>query len=151
MTKQELIKKAYLELFKENDSEKEKRFAAIEKWIDQHGWFSGVLHNVSEELLDKSGHEVRPKSISGIEDNNGWIKIKDENDLPKENIDCFYIIETPEHYINSGKKINIGRFIYEKNLMSQQENYFTIDNFFYHRYPRVTHYKPIKKQKLPLY
>ena len=31
---------------------------------------------------------VRPKSLQGIENNNGWIKINSEDDLPKEDCNC---------------------------------------------------------------
>lgn len=33
----------------------------------------------------------RPKSLKGIENNNGWIKIESCNDLPEDNTDCWFI------------------------------------------------------------
>lgn len=130
MTKKECIKKAYLELF-DNDSEKEKRFADIEKWIDNHGWFSGVLHNVPDELLDKSGHEVRPKTLNGIEDNNGWTKIENDN-FPEQ---AKYFSEIERFFV----------FTKEKEIKLAPNA-----NFWYWR-NHYTHYKPIQKPKPPLY
>lgn len=78
MTKKEKIKEEYIALFIATPiEEREKRFLAIEPYIDDFGWFEGNLNGVSENLIQRSGHEIRPKSLSGIEDNNGWYKIED--------------------------------------------------------------------------
>lgn len=39
----------------------------------------------------------RPLSLEGIEDNNGWIKLESEADLPKENSNCLLIEKTSGH------------------------------------------------------
>ena len=78
MTKKEKIKEEYIALFWSTpEKEREKRFSQIEAYIDEFGWFEGNFSNVSENLIERSGHEIRPKSLSGIEDNNGWNKIED--------------------------------------------------------------------------
>lgn len=78
MTKKEKIKEEYIALFWATpEEEREKRFSQIEVYIDEFGWFEGNLSNISENLIERSGHEIRPKTLSGIEDNNGWNKIED--------------------------------------------------------------------------
>jgi len=158
MTKQEAIKQAYGEHW---DSLKE--HVNERGWLNTYSWLGDfgntkvyhLLKGIPLECMDSYHREYcyrfRPKSLSGIEDNNGWIKIESEEDLPKENIDCHYIFEVPSHYHNAGTKILTGRYNFEKNIMSQQQNYFTIDNFFFHRPPFVTHYKPIEQPKPPIY
>lgn len=61
-------------------------------YIDKNGWCN-VRRKVNfQEITDKLGWETkignqyvwRPKSLSGIEDNNGWTSILSEEDLPKD-------------------------------------------------------------------
>jgi len=77
MTKEERIHEAYKELFDNEDlKEKDNRFNGIKNFIDNDGWLSGNIHNVDKKLIECSGHEIRPKSLQGIENNNGWIKLQ---------------------------------------------------------------------------
>ena len=112
----------------------------LDKWIKENK--KHLSRFLDLEILAHDEHDSN---------NNGWIKIESESDLPKENIECFYVIEIPEKYSNHGTQINIGSFKFGKNLMSGQSNYFTCDNFFYHRFPFVTHYQPIVKPQPPIY
>jgi len=91
MIKQEKIKEAYGadvwsiidESVKENILE------------NQGGW----TYEINESWLQKTkgieieinGKYCRPKALQGIEDNNGWTKIESKRDLPKEEIDCFFV------------------------------------------------------------
>ena len=101
MTKEEVIQQAYGECWEQ-----------IKDYVDQDGWcndggnrmfkeiFEGngkinkyssitIFHTYFNRLVNfknKTGH-WRPKSLQGIENNNGWIKIESEEDLPKEIID----------------------------------------------------------------
>lgn len=146
---EEVIKEAWRECYDE-----------VKPYIDKNGWLkitdkkdNNISDNLLKLLLDvtESPRRIRPKSLQGIENNNGWTKILSEADLPIEDIDCFYIIEIPSHYSNAGRKINIGCFKFNKNIVSGQEKYFTVDNFFFHRYPFVTHYAPIEKKQPPIF
>lgn len=85
---------------------------------------------------------IRPKSIAGIETNNGWIRIESEADLPKEDIDCFYIPK------RSGK-IVVGCF----RLVSYKgwKKMFTVDHNIAVGFGHVTHYQPIIKPLAPIY
>lgn len=84
MTKEELIKEAWGEYY---DIVKDK--------LNTNGWYSYFsldnkvrLSNCSQfkDLILDEHKEIpllRPKSLQGIENNNGWIKIESEEDLPK--------------------------------------------------------------------
>jgi len=69
---------------------------------------------------------IRPKSLQGIENNNGWIK-----GTPKEDMDC--------HILFSDGTQSIDRFLKEHG------------NFICNHYVSVTHYQPIEKPKPPIY
>ena len=45
-----------------------------------------------KDLRNNDYNLWRPKSLQGIEDNNGWIKIKSEDDLPKKlGLKCIFL------------------------------------------------------------
>lgn len=80
----------------------------------------------------------RPKSLSGIEANNGWIKIESEDDLPKEDgYGKMY------HLVCSGKVENQGRYIHSLKAFCHFGTFVIINH--------VTHYQPIEKPKPPIY
>lgn len=82
--KEKVIREAYINEFTSDEQDKNKRFYYLKNYIDEYGWFCGNLHDIDEDRFDRSGHEIRPKSINGIENNNGWIRIESEADLPKK-------------------------------------------------------------------
>jgi hypothetical protein len=68
------------------------------------------------------------------EDNNGWIKIESESDLPEETIDC--------HFITSHDNIiRIGIYHFGLKEFKCGNSYFD----------KITHYQPIKKPLNTLY
>lgn len=78
-TKEEIIKEALGDKY-------------IYNAIDENGWSKRVYdHKIIDtsffDLWDMTDNIfcIRPKSLQGIENNNGWIKINSEDDLPKEN------------------------------------------------------------------
>lgn len=71
----------------------------------------------------------QPKSLEGIENNNGWTKIESETDNPKEN--GMYHVYYSDGTISS-------RFYHNKHNDWSNE-------------PKATHYKPIEKPKPPIY
>lgn len=83
----------------------------------------------AEEPYRKNG--IRPKSLSGIEDNNGWIRIESEEDLPKDCGDYWV-------YDDDG---DIGYYMF--NLFEE--------DFEHVKENGITHYQPIIKPKPPLY
>lgn len=131
MTKKQKIKEEYIALFSATPiEERENRFLGIEPYIDDFGWFEGNLNGISENLIDRSGHEIRPKSLQGIEKNNDWIKIESENDLPKEYTNCLC-------YAN-GKD-------WRANLKNDR------NSISYCKRLGITHYQLIKKPQPPIY
>lgn len=81
--------------------------------------------------------KVRPlglkEALENLENNNGWITIKNEKDLPKENLDCWFI---------SNGKVYQGKYNYD---LRGFESYHFFDM------QEVTHYKKIQKPELPIY
>lgn len=61
----------------------------IKQVVSPDGWcncrVAHVLALSGEQEDSECGHYVRPKSLQGIENNNGWIKIESEADLPERN------------------------------------------------------------------
>lgn len=103
MTKQETIQKAF-----------GKHWEFVKTYVDENGWcddvWRGQLKTVYDDLDVKwfGSTRFRPKSLTGIEHNNGWIKIESENDLPKSDFEMFHVIFTPsggigKHLWNDGK------------------------------------------------
>ena len=83
--KQKAIKEAYGE-----------HWETVKDYVDENGWIytqtkhfnniSGLSHSNLQTTPFNSEMEYywRPKSLQGIETNNGWIKIESEADLPKD-------------------------------------------------------------------
>lgn len=118
----------------------------IEDWLNNFGAISDRRYydmTFSEcDNGDLVNVKIRPKSLQGIEDNNGWVKVESEEDLPKENIDCFYITKY-------SKDVIVGCF----RLKSYKgwKNMFTVDHNIAVGLGHVTHYQTIEKPKLPIY
>lgn len=135
MTKQEAVKQAY-----------GSQYDFLKP--DENGWFKDDVLGNSEELSvwvlsecerkwnDDNELVWRLTSIAGIEDNNGWIKIESEDDLPTYDEYCW--IEPQK-----------DRFIIA------WYNY--TDTYFYDNqgnkwlWRGITHYQPINKPEKPLY
>lgn len=126
MTKKEKIQESYGEHWK-----------TVKDYIDEDGFINCVKNkklsliphfDISE--IDFKGNLVRPKSIQGIEKNNGWIKIESEDDLPEERTICLVIFKNiPEH-------ISCQFFIKLNSLL-----------WINH----ISHYQLIQNPKLPIY
>jgi len=128
MTKQEVIQEAYGKYFKKCSP-------------NENGWSRLRPQFMSKgELKDAfpldykngySSHLYLPKSLKGIENNNGWIKIESEADLPKDELGEYdgCCIECDVFIRNIGaSKIET---LYSKN--------------------QITHYKLIEKLLKPIY
>ena len=107
--------------------------------INENGWteideeklgFNWLEENVEYFNFDTS-NLWRPKALSGIENNRGWVKIESEKDLPKETQYLWVI----------GKQEKMGRF----ELILFQGDFFTPIH------KTCTYYKVIEKPLLPIY
>ena len=138
-TKQQAIQEAYgehWELF-ENDEQ--------EKILRNNGFcllFSHPLHFELSKFMEIEtfaygiGTSWRPKSLQGIENNNGWLKIESEDDLPKDLTKCHFIIRG---YENNNY---IGHYYDGLFWNSHNEAY---------SWQVVSHYQPIEKPKPAIY
>lgn len=138
--KQEAIKKTYGE-----------HWEYLKNFINEDGVFIGDTDMISDKLFgewafiglakdinsEKLISGSRPKSLKGIENNNGWIRIESEADLPKlksaEELNCFIKASDDE-------RIGMGIFAFGRFM-----------TFFGNEYANVTHYQPIEKPKPPIY
>lgn len=80
MTKEEVIKQAYGDYWE-----------TVKDYVNNNGWCSWKWCRPENIAIRKSLNEEsngcgawRPKSLKGLETNNGWIKIESEQDLPKD-------------------------------------------------------------------
>lgn len=124
MTKQQAIKAAYGQWYEECKP-------------DENGWSTNVTMETlfftgrSEVVLFPSKYveKWRPESLSGIENNRGWTRIENEEDMPKE----------PGHYF----VMDIFRtqpciIVFEETL---KKNWLEV----------VTHYQPIYTPQPPIF
>ncbi len=114
-------------------------------FIDENGWLDKLkiaLENVvliiilTNEIECESqinnAYSIRPKSLSGIENNNGWVKIKSGLDFPKDkNVFYKYCIDGIPYNINC-------------NLMNLKANLSYYED-------KLTHYKVCEQEKPPIY
>jgi len=94
MSKEEKIKEAYGEYWDD-----------VKNHIDENGWVNlriapeYFLRDKKFDAFDKGKERLlRPISLKGIENNNGWISVLSENDLPNENcfIECISNRKNPD-------------------------------------------------------
>lgn len=131
MTKEEKIKEAWRSNYNE-----------FSEYIDSDGW-ARYPHFQKQEMIEdvrpiefrSQGTDFRPKSLQGIETNNGWIKIESEDDLPKEHDELFEV----------GLLDNQGNFNHEKKRCSGKSVKWMWVNKL------ISHYQPIIKPKPPIY
>lgn len=132
MTKKEIIAKAYGE-----------HRETVKDFVDENGWVKTWDLIQILGIVPKDGFEVkikgkkikhqdnlhRPKSLTGIETNNGWIKIESEADLPKEE-GLYFTMRRDK------TKIEITHFFFD----------------YAKEFKRLaTHYQPIVKPEPPIY
>lgn len=145
--KQEAIRMAYNNIL-QNISTKYKK--QITSNINEDGWCRmfdeddnllspsfislGFKRDFVEKALDTKsiGNECkwRPKSLQGIENNNGWIRIESEEDLPKDSFNYYA-------FCSNGSIMTFNDFEYYKKYIIPEL--------------KVTHYQPIVKPEKPIY
>ena len=132
MTKEDKIKEAYGEYWE-----------SVKLLTDENGFIcQSTLFFPETVMMDKMEIQVkpfppdgrcywRPMTLKGIENNNGWIKIENEKDLPKEKgLKCLFLNKNNMHttYISDD-------VLYDSD-------------WFFRRY---THWKIKNEFKYPLY
>ena len=122
MTKQEKIQEAY-----------GKYWEVVYEYVDKNGWCSAYWKTKTYFQTEFTSEKWRPKSLTGIEDNNGWIKIESEADLPKNDDDYWVMTNIKDDEVQQLSNLIVIRCLnLEKNI-------------------KVTHYKPIENPKPPIY
>ena len=129
--KQEAIKKAYGEYWE-----------TVKDYVDGNGWCSARRSIVFEKIISKLSWQtkvgnqylLRPSSLQGIENNNGWIRIESESDLPKEGMHHSILLD--RECINGYRNYDIIVF-YEVNSR--------------YRKKEISHYQPIEEPLKPIY
>ena len=90
MTKEEKIKEAWGIHFSNDVDENGYRTYAEYEYTHIAQWDDDLLEKGFNKVLKI--YWVRPKLLRGIENNNGWIKIESEKDLPKEKgLKCLFL------------------------------------------------------------
>ena len=123
MTKQEKIQEAY-----------GKYWEVVYEYVDKNGWCSAYWKTKTYFQTEFTSEKWRPKSLTGIEDNNGWIKIESEADLPKEGMHHSILLDS--ECINGYRNYDVIVF-YEVNSKFRKKE--------------ISHYQPIEKPKPPIY
>lgn len=132
MTKQEKIQEAYGEYWD-----------LVKDFIDENG-FCHKRRKIMFAEIEKSIEIVkdhpnnlypfRPKSLQGIEDNNGWIKIEN-NEVILNDREWYFTEE-----MNVGSKISVLQYcLKSKGFLFMGSKQW------------ITHYQPIQKPKPPIY
>lgn len=138
MTKEEKIKEAW-------------GINLPKKGVSENGWSQDLFclefidkENFETRFIGNNSFSIRPKSLQGIENNNGWIKIESEKlILP--------IDGTEVHFYNSFINENGIQSEYHKGIFNAAlgfTSYYDSENY---RIKEVTHYQPIEKPKPPIY
>ena len=126
--KKEAIKKAYGEYWEK-----------LEYFINKDGWAYNYFEEIGIEIFGseadfKNSIFWRPKSLQGIENNNGWIKIESEADLPNDEDAIYWALKNSKAVcIELKTPINL------KELFSD----FLKD--------KITHYQLIEQPKPPIF
>jgi len=121
MTKEEKIKEAYGQYWEER-----------KEYVDENGWDTQLkFYEIDREKFDtqtkgRGIYITRPKYLQGIENNNGWIRIESEDDLPKETNNYWVVNE-----------LGISMRGYDMQDHNHWED--------------ITHYQPIEKPEPPIY
>ena len=123
MTKQEKIQEAY-----------GKYWEVVYEYVDKNGWCSAYWKTKTYFQTEFTSEKWRPKSLTGIENNNGWIKIESEADLPKEGMHHSILLDS--ECINGYRNYDVIVF-YEVNSKFRKKE--------------ISHYQPIEIPKTPIY
>ena len=134
-TKEEVIKEDWV-LFGVDSNESYDGWISAE-YVPEEAILSGMLDLKNfRTSTDYDEPFYRPKSLQGIESNNGWISINSEEDLPSEDLDVHIVFKK-----DGGNFQTFG--VWDKRLNSFWSGAMKIDI--------PTHYQPIVKPLKPLH
>lgn len=140
------------------------KFEELKNYIDENGWCSldyNRTYTITGLPLDQKAVHIsfrsvpeywtRPKSLEGIENNNGWTVIQSDDWLKSVEIDKsttqYYVHDPNEDYISIVVRVEIDNEV----------DYLLLSDFLYVTKSltlcqiKATHYQPIIKPKPPIY
>lgn len=126
-------------------------FKYLKKLINDDGFLNTSGVSLSKKFyniqLDIVGELIRPKSLQGIDNNNGWIKIETEDDLPKDLEVCHFI---PCNYKDDAFVgfIKDDEVYFVDYRITFNEDYIRLNSWLK---SQITHYQPIEKRKPPIH
>lgn len=134
-TKKEVITEAYGDFVGINDN-------IIESVLSNDGW---IPRDFIPPSFDKSLFEasfdfklIRPKSLFGIEYNNGWTSISSRNEMPEKDCLLWVCFDNKPHPAIVGWNATSRMFYYPK-FNFRDNNYIKNSESFW--VPNITHYK----------
>ena len=137
MTKEQKIQEAFGKSWSLLSHSMQQHILNVHHWVDRslnRMAVSPLDLGFDEETECEIHHEFwRPKSLAGIENNNGWIKIETEDDLPDEG--------TLNHVFWNGK-ILLLEFLKDHSKQKAFKEWSE---------KGFTHYRPIHQPKHPVY
>lgn len=136
MTKEEIIKEAWIKYWKLLTKEDKKYILSNNGYLWRSNDYIYEHEDIDNDMDFKAGNGLRPYSLEGIEHNNGWIKIVSEEDLPNEKGDYWVIWDgniVIQYWYSSDNS--------HADTQKQNSDWMKI----------VTHYQPIEKPKPPIY
>jgi len=136
MTNQQRKQKAIQEAYGEH-------WEQVRLRVNENGWYSLPNGKKSESFCDFLGNcdmraaaDFRPKSLSGIDTNNGWTRIEpDGSNLPVE-----------------GGKFKVGMKFYDSDIFIEEDaiyNHIEVLNAY--SIGLITHYRPVTELPKPIY
>lgn len=124
MTKQEVIKQAYGE-----------HWEAVKDYVDENGYcaqWPGIRQAINKDFIEfKPWEKWRPKSLKGLETNNGWTKIESESDLPGDRDARYNLCHISKDGYLPNESFSILKSFWETGI--------------------ITHYQPTIKIEKPLW
>lgn len=129
--KKEAIRKAYVDIGYEH----------LYHLSDDNGWIRIKSGQYQDEVfkklkLSKIDHAIQPKSLEGITNNNGWIRVLDEGSLPEGKTPCFFLIEKKDR-------------TYTGYYDPKKKEFVSVNIYVEHTF--ITHYQPIVQPQPPIY
>lgn len=100
-----------------------------------NGRIHSRIYHIEVDIIDRGCYDdMRPKSLQGIETNNGWTRIESEADLPTDGI-----LKYHSAWFKDGKLTN-----YEIRPLHELYRQFNV-------FDSINVYKPIVKPQPPIY
>jgi hypothetical protein len=139
MTKEEKIREAWINTIGEENYNSVLKNGEFK----DYGWRKvKSIPMFTEDVYDvlkysKIMFSIRPKSLQGIENNNGWIKIESEEDLPEQG---------GSYYVTRCDKVETAVYVKDNRWLVKGNDY--PKTTILHS---ITHYQPIQKPQPPIY